>query len=84
MTNHEPAARQTPPPFPVVLDLSDDLAYAALTEYAERIRHQAEDEAENANPNQYQVAYLQKVAETAEGLAADVERQLDEAGEAAS
>lgn len=76
------------PPFPVGLDLSDNNAYSvltlALTDYAQRTRADALEEEEVERPNQHQVDYLNSMADTAERLVADVERQLDEAGKANS
>jgi len=76
------------PPFPVVLDLSDNDAYSVLTtalgDYAETARGRAADEAEIEKPNQHQIDFFNKLADIAENLADDVERQLDELGKALS
>lgn len=88
MTSNESASRKQQPPFPVVLDLSDNNAFAvltqALTDYAERARWEAQNETEAANANEYQIADFNKMADIADRLNADVERQLDEAGKATS
>ena len=70
-------------PFHVVLDLTEDRAYSVLTlaleSYAERSRADAETEAESERPNQFQVDDLNALAEVAETLLEDIERQLTEA-----
>jgi hypothetical protein len=76
------------PPFPVVLDLSDNDAYSVLTaalgEYAETARGNAADEAERETPNPHQIDFFNGLADIAENLADDVERQLNELGKALS
>jgi len=88
MTTEGPVPPRRHLPFPVVLDLSDDQAYSVLTlalsDYAERARHQALDEADSEIPNNYQIAHFNKIADVADGLVDDVERQLDDAGKAPS
>jgi hypothetical protein len=70
-------------PFHVVLDLTEDRAYSVLTlaleSYAERSRADAATEAENERPNQFHVDDLNALAEIAETLLEDIERQLTEA-----
>jgi hypothetical protein len=76
------------PPFPIVLDLTDNDAYSVLTtalgEYAETARGRAADEAEIQVPNQHQIDFFNKLADIAESLVDDVERQLEELGKALS
>jgi hypothetical protein len=50
-------AQKQQPPFPIVLDLSDNDTYSVLTlalgQYAETARGNAADEAEKEKPNQH-------------------------------
>jgi hypothetical protein len=81
-------AQKQQPPFPIVLDLSDNDTYSVLTlalgQYAETARGNAADEAEKEKPNQHQINYFNKLADIAEILVDDVERQRDELGKALS
>lgn len=70
-------------PFHVVLDLTEDRAYSVLTlaleGFAERARADATNEAETELPNRFQVDDFNALAELAETLLEDIERQLTEA-----
>ena len=81
------AAKQLPP-FPVVLDLTDDRAYGVLTIalgiFAETARGDADDEAQRESPNQSRVDDLNAIADTAERLLEDIDRQLTQTDKALS
>lgn len=81
-------AAKPSPPFPVVLDLTDDRAYSALTvalsAFAETARAEAADEEQSEQSNQHRVDDLNATADAAESLLEDVERQLTQAGKALS
>lgn len=66
-------------PFHVVLDLTEDNAFSVLTlaleSYAERTRADAANEAESEQPNQSQVNELNALAQIAETLLEDIDRQ---------
>ncbi|TFD92958.1 hypothetical protein E3T61_05730 [Cryobacterium lactosi] len=81
------AAKQLPP-FPVVLDRTEDRTFSAFTlalgHYAETARASAAAEGESEQPNQYRIADLYANPVGAEKLPEDVERQLTQAGRALS
>jgi hypothetical protein len=80
------AAQNTP--FHIVLDLTEDRAYSVLTlaleAYAERTRAEAADEEQNEQPNEFQIADLNALAEIATSLLEDIDRQLNETDKALS
>jgi hypothetical protein len=75
-------AKQSPP-FPVVLDLSDDRTYTVLTvalgAFAETARAEAADEGRSGRTNRQRVDNLNATADAAESLLEDIERQLTQA-----
>ena len=75
-------------PFHIVLDLTEDRAYSVLTlaleAYAERTRAEAADEEQNEQPNEFQIADLNALAEIATSLLEDIDRQLTETDKALS
>lgn len=76
------------PPFPVVLDLSDQTAHntltGALTDYANHSRPNVQDEEENERPDERLAADLRALADAADQLLTDIDRQLDESEKANS
>jgi hypothetical protein len=84
----EKMPQEQQPPFLVVLDLSEDRAFSTLTlaliDYAETARGHAADESERETPNLSQIDFFNGVADAAEDLIDDVNRQLDELGKSLS